>query len=226
MLDLPGYVDGYVAALRRLDLAAISRLAQLVFAAWRGRHTVFVCGNGGSAANAAHIATDLAKLTAPRRGPRLRAVALGESLSGLSAVANDESYDQVFAEQLRTFLSPNDLVIGLSTSGSSPNVLRAVEYANTAGAVTIGVTGLGGGTLRSRVHHPIVVASRSVQHIEDATMVIGHVLCLLVRDLVLAVGGDPVVASLAGRHRTPPDTYAAGRQAQDLRPDDSFPHST
>lgn len=190
MLDLRQYLDSYIAVLRRVDHASVRRMAQLVFAAWQGRRTVFLCGNGGNSANAAHIATDLVKLTAPRRGPRLRALALGESLSGLSAVANDISYDEVFAEQLRSFLSPGDLVIGLSTSGSSPNVLRAVEYANLTGAVTVGITGLRGEKLQACAQHPIVVASTSVQQIEDATMLVGHLVCLMVRDLVLAAVED------------------------------------
>jgi D-sedoheptulose 7-phosphate isomerase len=184
--DSRAYIDGFVAVLRRIDQAAVKRLAFLVFSAWRGRHTVFLCGNGGNAANAAHFATDLTKLTAPPEGPRLRAVALGESLSGLTAVANDIAYEQVFAEQLRGFLSPHDLVIGLSTSGSSPNVLRAIEYANEAGAVTIGITGLDGHKLEASARYPLVIGSSSVQQIEDATMLIGHLVCLQVRDLVLA----------------------------------------
>lgn len=189
-LDLKRYFDTYIATLRRIDHAAVGRMAHLVFAAWRGRHTVFVCGNGGNAANAAHLATDLVKLTAPPQGPRLRAISLGESLSGLTAVANDLAFDQVFSEQLRAFLSPNDLVIGLSTSGSSPNVLRAIEYANQAGAVTLGITGLGGHKLASCARYPLVVDSSSVQQIEDATMVVGHLVCLAVRDLILACGAD------------------------------------
>ena len=186
MLDLGQYFDAYFAVLRRVDHATIRRLAQIVFGAWQRRSTVFLCGNGGNSANAAHIATDLMKLTAPPSGPRLRALALGESLSGLSAVANDIAYEQVFAEQLRAFLSPNDVVIGLSTSGSSPNVLRAVEYATEVGAITAGITGFGGHKLESRVQCPLVVASKSVQQIEDATMLVGHLVCLVVRDLVLA----------------------------------------
>lgn len=186
MLDLRQYFDAYFAVLRRVDHATLRRLAQLVFGAWQRRSTVFLCGNGGNSANAAHIATDLVKLTAPPSGQRLRAVALGESLSGLSAVANDIAYEQIFAEQLRAFLSPNDVVIGLSTSGSSPNVLRAIEYATEVGAVTVGITGLGGHKLESRVQYPLVVASKNVQQIEDATMMVGHLVCLVVRDLILA----------------------------------------
>jgi D-sedoheptulose 7-phosphate isomerase len=188
-LDLAQYFDSYIATLRRIDQAAVRQMSQLVYGAWVGRHTVFLCGNGGNAANAAHIATDLVKLTAPAHGPRLRAVALGESLSGLTAVGNDIAFDQIFSEQLRAFLSPHDIVIGLSTSGSSPNVLRAVEYANESGAVTMGITGLGGQKLQSCARLPIVVASSSVQQIEDATMLVGHLVCLLVRDLIAASVG-------------------------------------
>ena len=182
----PRYLESYVSVIQQLDHVGVECLAQAVFSAWRENHTVFVCGNGGNAANAAHIAADLVKLTAPPRGPRLRAVALGETLAGLTAIANDIAYEEIFAEQLRAFLSPHDLVIGLSTSGSSPNVLRALEYANESGAVTLGITGLGGHKLRSCARFPVVVASSSVQQIEDATMLIGHLVCLMVRDRVLA----------------------------------------
>lgn len=210
MLDLNAYCDNFVAVVRRLDEAAVKRMANLVYAAWRGRHTVFICGNGGNFANAAHFAADLVKLTAPPVGPRLRAVALGESLSGLTAVANDIAYDQVFAEQLRAFLSPNDLVIGLSTSGSSPNVLRAIEYANESGAVTFGITGLGGRKLQAAARYPLVVGSTSVQQIEDATMLVGHMVCLLVRDMVLA-SADTRRAVAHEIHATAEPEMRAGR---------------
>jgi D-sedoheptulose 7-phosphate isomerase len=174
---------------------------------------VFLCGNGGNSTNAAHVAADLVKLTAPPRGHRLRAVALGESLSGLTAAANDISYEEIFAEQLRTFLSPHDLVIGLSTSGSSPNVLRAIEYGNQAGAVTVGVAGLGGQKLHSSARYPLVVGSSSVQQIEDATMLIGHLVCLLVRDLVLAYVEARAAVASATLSAAPPDLWAAATAA-------------
>jgi D-sedoheptulose 7-phosphate isomerase len=124
------------------------------------------------------------KLTAPAAGPRLRAVALGESLPGLTAAANDLACQDVYAEQLKAFLEPGDVVIGLSTSGSSPNVLRALELASEVGAITAGVTSTSGAALRARAQHVVLVQSDSVQHIEDATMVAGHLLCLIVRDLI------------------------------------------
>lgn len=184
MLDIKQYVDIYTGVVRALDTASIEALAGVIANAWRQRRTVYFCGNGGSAANAAHIAADLMKLTAPAKGPRLRAVALGESLPGLTAAANDLDYADIYAEQLKGFLEPGDIVVGLSTSGSSPNVLRALEFAASAGAITAGVTSTSGTALRARARHVVLVPSDSVQHIEDATMVTGHLLCLLVRDLI------------------------------------------
>lgn len=181
MFNSEQYIDEYVRVLRRLDSAMIERMAELLVGAWRTRTTVFLCGNGGSAASASHLATDLSKLTAPTHGPRLRAMALNESTSSISAIGNDIAYEDIFAEQLRTFGNRNDIVIGLSTSGSSPNVLRAVEYANSIGAVTLGITGQQGAKLQQVARHTLIVDSTSVQHVEDATMVAGHMLCLRVR---------------------------------------------
>jgi D-sedoheptulose 7-phosphate isomerase len=199
MFNVNRYLSAYVSAVNGLDQAAVDQLADLVFTAWRSARTVFLCGNGGSAASAAHISADLVKLTAPEGIRRLRAVALGEGLAGLSAAANDTSYDQVFAEQLDAFLSPGDVVIGLSTSGASPNVLRAVEFANGAGATTAGVTGVNGALLQAAAHHCLVVPSANVQQIEDATMVVGHLVCLAVRDRVNAHTGLGSTASGAAK---------------------------
>jgi D-sedoheptulose 7-phosphate isomerase len=184
MFNLQQYMSDYVRVLRHLDVGSIERVADVLVGAWGAGRTVFLCGNGGSAASACHIAADLTKLTAPAQGPRLRAMALNESMAALSAIANDLAYEDVFAEQLRSFAQRHDVVVGLSTSGSSPNVLRAVELANSIGAVTVGITGSAGARLRQLVRHAIVIDSTSVQHVEDATMVAGHVLCLRVKEAV------------------------------------------
>lgn len=194
MFDERQYLRIYLRVLRHLDTAALGKVVDAVVAAWTDRRTVYLCGNGGSAASAGHLAADLVKLTMPQDGRRLRAVALTDSLSSLSAIANDLAYDEVFAEQLRAFLEPGDVVIGLSTSGRSPNVLCAIEYANARRAVTVGITGNGGGALAEMAQIPVVIDSSNVQHVEDATMVAGHLLCLQVRD---ALAGRPVVMGVA-----------------------------
>jgi D-sedoheptulose 7-phosphate isomerase len=182
--NISAYLTQYMNVLARLDTAAVDRMADVLVGAWEGGRTVFCCGNGGSAASASHFTADLTKLTAPVRGPRLRAMALNESLAAISAISNDISYEEIFAEQLRAFLAPGDVVIGFSTSGSSPNVLRGLQYANTAGAITLGVTGCHGAKLEKLAQFPLVIDSASVQHIEDATMVVGHLLCLRVKELI------------------------------------------
>jgi D-sedoheptulose 7-phosphate isomerase len=111
-------------------------------------------------------------------------LALNESVAAISAIANDFSYDEIFAEQLRSFMAPNDVLVAFSTSGSSPNVLRAVEYANRSAAVTVAVTGRQGAKLHRLAQHALVVNASSVQQIEDATMVVGHLLCLRTKELI------------------------------------------
>jgi D-sedoheptulose 7-phosphate isomerase len=190
MFSVDRYLGDYVAVLSRLDSADVEALAQVLLAAWRSRRTVFCCGNGGSAANASHFAADLTKLTAPPTGQRLRAMALNENIAAISAIGNDLAYEEIFAEQLRAFMAPKDVLIGFSTSGSSPNVLRAIEYANDAGAITVGVTGRKGTALAGLAHHSVTVQSTSVQHIEDASMVLGHLLCLRTRELIAQEGTE------------------------------------
>jgi D-sedoheptulose 7-phosphate isomerase len=159
-------------------------MARIILGAWRSNRTVFCCGNGGSASSASHFIMDLTKLTAPVAGPRLRALALTENLAAISAISNDIAYQEIFVEQLRPFLAANDVVLGFSTSGASPNVIRAIQHANAVGAITLGITGDRGGQLEALAQHTMVVSSTSVQHVEDATMVVAHLLCLRVKELI------------------------------------------
>jgi D-sedoheptulose 7-phosphate isomerase len=188
MVSVGHYLDDYVSVLRRLDEATVESAAHVLLGAWRTNRAVYCCGNGGSAATACHVAADLTKLTQPPGGRRLRAVSLTESMSAISAIANDIAYEEIFAEQLRAQLAPGDVLLAFSTSGSSPNVIRAVEYANSAGGVTIGVTGRRGFELQLQSQLCLVVQSTSVQQVEDATMVVGHLLCLRTKELIARDG--------------------------------------
>jgi len=178
------YLDEYAGVLRGLDETAVERMAHRLRDAWKTNRTVFCCGNGGSASSASHFMMDLTKLSSPANGPRIRALALNENVAAISAISNDIAYGEIFVEQMRPFLAPNDVVIGFSTSGSSPNVIRAIDYANEEGAITMGVTGLQGRTLQRVARHTLVVNSTSVQQIEDATLAVAHLLCLRVKDLI------------------------------------------
>jgi len=184
MFSIERYLEDYTRLLSHIEPAAVGGLARVLVGAWRAGRTVYCCGNGGSAMNAGHFTADLTKLTAPARGPRLRALALTDSVAAMSAIANDYAYDEVFVEQLRSFITPGDVLVAFSTSGASANVLKAVDYANRAGAVTVGITGRQGVKLKALAQHVVVVQSTSVQQIEDATMLVGHLLCLQAGELI------------------------------------------
>jgi len=168
---------------------AIGEIAGLIYDAYqRGRH-VFACGNGGSSACASHFIEDVAKGIDYGAGrPRYRALALTDSVALITAWANDSSYDDVFAEQLRNFVEPGDVVIGISASGNSPNVLRAVELAKQVGAATVGLTGCDGGRLARTADCAIIVPSRNMQQIEDVHLVICHLIYVCLRDTEAEAG--------------------------------------
>jgi D-sedoheptulose 7-phosphate isomerase len=174
-------IGRYISELKTtLDLLAadeIDAVISLLHVTRIAKHTVFIMGNGGSASTASHFMCDLAKNTQRPDYPHFRVVALTDNMASFSAYANDEGYDQVFARQLELLIRPNDVVIGISASGNSPNVLNAIALANRAGAVTVGFTGFDGGKLRPLVHHPIHVPSDCIEHVEDIHLMLEHLIC-------------------------------------------------
>jgi D-sedoheptulose 7-phosphate isomerase len=161
---------------------------QLVQALRRG-NKVLLFGNGGSAADAQHIACELSGRFSRDREP-LPAIALTTNTSSLTAIANDYGYEAVFARQLRGLVKKGDIVIGISTSGSSANVLLAIEEANRRGAVTVALTGQGG-TLKELAHYVLSVSSTSTPRIQEAHITIGHIICHLVEEELFGQGGIP-----------------------------------
>jgi len=162
--------------LSNLDLAAVEHAAGWMREARDAGRQVFVCGNGGSAFTASHLATDLVKGASYGHQMRFRVLPLTDSLGTITAYANDVSYDAVFAEQLKNFAQPGDVLIAISGSGNSSNVLRAVEYANGAGCRTIGLSGRDGGRLAQLVQLNILAADPHMGRIEDAHMFVCHML--------------------------------------------------
>jgi D-sedoheptulose 7-phosphate isomerase len=161
---------------------------ELVQALRRG-NKVLLFGNGGSAADAQHIACELSGRFSRDREP-LPAIALTTNTSSLTAIANDYGYEAVFARQLRGLVKKGDIVIGISTSGSSANVLLAIEEANRRGAVTVALTGQGG-TLKELAHYVLSVSSTSTPRIQEAHITIGHIICHLVEEELFGQGGIP-----------------------------------
>src|SRR6516165_4780628 len=153
-LDVPAFLDRVGQELLRIDPAEVKALADSIFACYQTRRMVFLCGNGGSGSNASHFCEDLGKGTLRRedfdndRKQRLRVLSLTDNTPYILAWGNDEGFDRVFVEQLKNLASPGDWLIAISGSGNSPNVLRAVEWANRHDIGTFGCTGFNGGKLR------------------------------------------------------------------------------
>jgi D-sedoheptulose 7-phosphate isomerase len=171
------YLDTLGGLLPRLDDAAITEAVEwLRDAANRGR-TIYICGNGGSASIASQMVVDIVKGASAGRSPRFKMIGLTDSISTITAYANDVDYDAVFVEQLKNFAVKGDVLIAISGSGNSANVLRAVEYANQTGCKTIGLTTGEGGQLGEIAQLPLTVPSGHMGHLEDCFFIITHILC-------------------------------------------------
>ena len=164
-------------ALETIDLERVEAAIALLARAREENRRIFVFGNGGSAATASHFVTDMVKGASYGRGKRFRIMALTDSLPTITAYSNDVGYDCIFAEQLKNFAEPGDVVIALSGSGNSPNVLRAVEYANSIGCRTIALSGRDGGALGKLAELHLHLAHPHMGRIEDGHMVMLHMIC-------------------------------------------------
>jgi D-sedoheptulose 7-phosphate isomerase len=195
-LGAKDYLDRVCREIRRLDASQIETVADLIERAYRDDRFVFVIGNGGSAANASHLCEDLNKCTLKdfEHQKRLKVLSLTDNTAGIMAWANDEGYDRVFVEQLKTYGSAGDLVLAISGSGNSPNILRAVEWANASGMTTVGITGYSGGTLRELAHHSLHCPVDDMGTAESLHMVVFH---WLIGDLYRRISGPVPVGESA-----------------------------
>jgi len=192
MNEIRNYITTLQLTLDQLDLRAIDQAIKMLHKARLSRCQVFIMGNGGSASTASHFVCDLAKNTRVSGYPDYRVLGLADNMALLSAYANDEGYENVFSSQLSSLLQPGDLVIAISTSGNSPNVLNAVRLANQLGAQTIGLTGFDGGQLSSLVDLELHVPSNCIEHVEDVHLMLEHLIC---KNLLQMLTADRFVAS-------------------------------
>ena len=176
------YVRCVAQTLEALPWENLARVIALLHDARLRRATVFLCGNGGSAATAAHFVNDLSKGTDAPGVPRFRAISLVDNVPLLTAWSNDTSYADAFVEQLRNLVRPGDVLIGLSGSGNSPNVLNAVHLAREMGAVTVGFAGGQGGKLAELVDLAVVVPNSCMEQIEDVHMLLEHAIISALRE--------------------------------------------
>jgi D-sedoheptulose 7-phosphate isomerase len=149
----------------------------------KGSH-VFILGNGGSAATASHFACDLAKNTRQAGLPHFRVIGLTDNMAMFSALANDEGYENVFSEQLASLVRPGDIVIAISASGNSQNVIRAAQMAHSQEATVIGFTGFDGGRLGQLANINIHVNSNIIEHVEDIHLMLEHLIVKTIKEEV------------------------------------------
>jgi len=173
---LKDYTSRIKECLDSLPFDRLEELVELMRDKITAGKQIIIFGNGGSASTASHFVCDLAKGVFTGGGPRIKALSLNDCIPLMTAWSNDESYESAFKEPLANYLAEGDLVMGISASGNSPNVLRAIEYANTRNATTVGLTGKGGGKLAELAQLSIVVKSDSYEEVEDLHLIITHML--------------------------------------------------
>src|SRR5215467_3152578 len=176
------YKSDLVQAIEAVDLEKVNEAISVLKQARDQSRHVFVCGNGGSASTASHFACDMVKGASFGRASRFRIMALTDSLPTITAYSNDVSYDCVFAEQLKNFAQPGDVVMAISGSGNSPNVLRAMEYASSMGCRTIALTGRDGGKLAPLAEVNIQAKIPHMGRIEDIHMIVAHMIAYYFMD--------------------------------------------
>lgn len=183
------YLNAFASAQTELDLDMLTRIIEKVWDAYQNDRQIFILGNGGSAASASHIVTDLVKGTLGHYGDApvrpIRAMSLTDNLALLSAWANDVGYDSVFVGQLRSYLREGDVVIAISVSGNSANVVGAVRYARAVGATTIALTGFDGGALAPLADLGLAIGSSHYGIVEDIHMQVGHLMCYFFRQRIV-----------------------------------------
>ncbi len=159
-----------------LDIRQINKIVNILKTAYDSEHTIFAMGNGGSGTTASHLVCDFNRGASAGSVKKFKVISLNDNVPSLSAIANDIGYDAVFEEQLKNFLRPGDVVLGISVSGNSKNIIRAIEYANKHGATTIGLCGFDGGQLKKIAQYPLHVKVDDMKIAEDIHSIVSHIL--------------------------------------------------
>ena len=174
---LAQYVSAQKAAHDSIPLAPVGKLIEKLRDAVREDRQIFAFGNGGSAANASHFATDLGKGSSDKVGKRFRVISLNDNVSWMLAIGNDYAFEDVFVRQLQNYAKPGDIALALSVSGNSPNCVKALEWAKANGVFTASLVGAKRGRMAEIVDQAIVINDTHYGRVEDAQMTICHLLC-------------------------------------------------
>ncbi|HMR98074.1 MAG TPA: SIS domain-containing protein [Anaerolineales bacterium] len=184
------HITSYISVLQdtvgKLPVESITRVVETLQNARLEGRKVFIMGNGGSASTANHFVCDLAKNTRHDSLPHFRVIGLTDNMAIFSAYANDEGYENVFAAQLANLVEAEDVVIAISASGNSANVVKAIEAAKSYNAVTVGFTGFAGGKLASLVDIQVHVDSYVIEHVEDIHLMLEHMIVKAIKDIAVS----------------------------------------
>ncbi len=173
-LEIRAYFKKLSSTIDKIDVQSINNVMNVLEKVRIAGKSIFIMGNGGSAATASHFVVDFNKGASSGKNMKYKFICLNDNVPTVMALANDLSYDEIFQQQLISFLSPGDAVIGISGSGNSMNVIKAIEYANTHEGITIGMSGYDGGKLKKIAKHNIHVPIDDMQITEDLHMVLDH----------------------------------------------------
>lgn len=171
---IDSYVERLGQAMRMDAMRQVPVLAQAMRDAWSSKNTIYFCGNGGSAGNAIHLANDFLYGVGKHKGIGMRVESLSANAAVVTCLANDLGYDQIYAEQLRVKANPGDVLVVLSGSGNSPNVVKALEMGNALGMRTFALLGYSGGACKNTAETPIHFPINDMQIAEDLQVIIGH----------------------------------------------------
>jgi len=171
---IKNYFKELTDAVWQIPVSNVERVVQIIYDAYCNGKQVFIMGNGGSASTASHFCCDLGKGAVVDGSPRLRVISLNDNIPLLTAYANDLGYESVFEEQMKNLTQEGDVVICITASGNSPNVVRAMEFANRQGAITIGFLGFGGGKVKELVKEHVTLENHDYGQVEDIHMLLAH----------------------------------------------------
>lgn len=180
--EIKAYFDKEIATVQALDLEEVAEAVSAIKAAYDREATIYVFGNGGSAATASHFVCDFNKGICEKSDKKFNLICLSDNTPMITAIANDISYDDIFYFQLKNKLKPTDLIIAISGSGNSKNVIKAVEYAKEVGTKAVGITGYSGGKLRQLADYRMHVAIDDMQVTEDVHMAFDHMMYRVLTD--------------------------------------------
>jgi D-sedoheptulose 7-phosphate isomerase len=174
IFTISNYLDSHQSLFKELSLDEICNGINLIKNKFEANKKIITCGNGGSASTASHYITDWNKMISLATGKQFKGISLCDNIGLITAFGNDLSYEEVFAGQLRSIMDEGDLLVAISGSGNSPNIIRAVEYANSIGGETLGILGYDGGAVKKIVKQCVLIPSYDMQLCEDIHLMFGH----------------------------------------------------